>query len=107
MRKRYLLLVPALALVGFGVAGAVAPGEHEASACATASATASGVTTPDHLIGADGNPVYTFPGVTTPGTSDSQTACVTVTATDSTTTVPGPTTVVTTTTPLPPSLLFD
>ena len=102
-------LVVAIGLVVLAAAGfafssfALGPGEHVActSATATASASAPGVTTPDHVIGADGAPVYTFPGVTVDGSSDTQTAVAQacVTATDQTVTV---TTTVGTTAPPPP-----
>src|SRR6266699_46178 len=108
MRRIGLILV-ALLLAALGAALAVADTHGEHVSCVTASATAAGITTPDHVIGADGAPVYTFPGQTTPGSNDSQTACVTatdqtvtVTTTVGTTTPPTTTTQPTTTTTPPP-----
>jgi hypothetical protein len=78
-------------------AAAAAAGDQVA--CATA--TAPGVTVPQHVVGVDGQNVYTIPALTTPDVVvqncvTTSVATVTVTSTVATTTVP---TVVTTTAP--------
>jgi Right handed beta helix region len=103
-RRSAVLLAVAFsfaAVAGFAIDLALGD-TNTASGCVTASATAPGVTVDGHSVGVDGTEVKTIPGVTVPGSSDVETACVTVTSPpNSTVTV---TTGGTTTAPPPPTL---
>lgn len=91
---RAFVLVGLSVLLLAGVASAVALTNGEHVACTTASATAPGYTVSDHVIADNGTPLGTITGSSSPGTSDTQTACVTATDQTVTTTNTGPTTTV-------------